>query len=284
MPDGTPPGNPGSNRPAGSPVAGCVGTLIVNVHWGNDANAGTPYMKDSRVKVGGVVAIALRGPSTQNVTTTTGTHTFRDIPCGDYAVGVAVDETNALVDRAKEYVGSTRWAYAPSITSLDGELSLPGRTNKCNFFIYDMIQQTYGSAPTYTYGRGGSWSPIRKTVPDLAGSWATNDNSASDPTEGWRNIDYRPPRGTPVAPGSILAIAANYSDATGHVGIVSYPEPANATQAVRGSTHTVTVVMQGQTISATGAAVVENNWGFRTSDKKETNSLNSPAAGVEVRR
>jgi len=42
--------------------------------------------------------------------------------------------------------------------------------------------------------------------------------------------------------------------------------------------------MPGKTISADDTSVVENEWGFRTSRNKEISSLNSSAAGVEVRR
>ncbi len=278
------PGNPGGDRRVGSSVAPCSGTLIVNVHWGNDADIGAPYMKDSRIKVGGPVSIVVSGPVSRTEITETGSHTFRDLPCGAYSVGVAVHRGNALVDRALTHVGQTRWAYANEITSLDGGISLPRNTNKCNFFVYDMIQQVHGSAPTYTYGRGGSWSPIRKTVPALAGSWAETDDPASDNTPGWRSINFRPPGRDAVPPGAILAIAARYADATGHVGIITYPDPASTTTRINAATRMVTVVMPGKTVSAAGSAVLHNDWGFRTSSAPEINSLNSPAAGVEVKQ
>lgn len=279
------PANRGSKRKAGSAVGKCVGTLTVNVHWGNDDDVSLPYMKDSRIRVGGRVGIALRGTAERTGVTTTGTHTFENLPCGTYQIGVAVNRENPLVNKALQYVGRSRWAYANEIESLDGTLSLRRNTNKCNFFIYDMVQQAYGQSPTYSYGRGGSWSPIRKTVPALAGSWAKFDNSNTDPTPGWRNIRYKPTRagsGAAVPPGAILGIAANYADATGHVAIIGYPDTVEVTAKLAGGRLTVTVIMPGKTISAASDVVRHNNWGFRTSSSPETSSLNAPAAGVEI--
>ncbi|MDO5604129.1 MAG: hypothetical protein Q4G25_03105 [Paracoccus sp. (in: a-proteobacteria)] len=276
------PANPGSGRQAGEAVGKCVGTLVVNVHWGNDQDDSAPYMKDSRIRVGGEVAIVLQGPAERTEIVTTGTHTFKDLPCGTYQIGVAVLRNNPLVDKALKHVGMSRWSYANSIDSLDGKLSLPRNTNKCNFFIYDMVQQTYGQAPVYSYARGASWSPIRKTVPALAESWARSDNTATDPTPGWRNIGYKFSGGTPVPPGAILGIAARYADASGHVGIISYPDDVGVVALLAGGQVTVPVIMPGKTISAAEDVVRHNNWGFRTSRNKETSSLNAPAAGVEV--
>lgn len=103
--------------------------------------------------------------------------------------------------------------------------------------------------------------------------------------EGWHNIVFKN-ESKPVKPGSILAISATYADATGHVGIVSYPKNDIAGAFVRksGPVLPVPVLMQGQTISAAGDRVRHNNWGFRSSASPEKNSLNSPRSGIEVRK
>ena len=277
------PRNAGSSRSAGSSTARCTGTLTVNLVWGNDMDVSGSYMRNSRVTVGGEVTVRVTGPETRERKTTSGQIVFEDLPCGAYMVSAIFTGKDRLVERARREVGKTRWNYAPSITSLDGTLSMPANTNKCNFFVYDMIQQTHGSAPTYTYARRFTLGLWTRTVPDLAGSWAEHDNSANDQTEGWRNITYKGARAEAVRPGSILGISATYSDATGHVGIVSYPAPATIRAQVAGARHTVAVIMQGKTISADGRSVVENDWGFRTSSSPATNSLNSSAAGIEVK-
>ena len=278
------PRNAGSNRSAGSSTARCTGALTVNLVWGNDMDVSGSYMRNSRVTVGGEVTVRVTGPETRERKTTTGRIVFDDLPCGAYMVSAIFTGTDPLVERARREVGSTRWNYAPEITSLDGTISMDGNTNKCNFFVYDMIQQVHGSAPTYTYARRFTFGLWTRTVPDLAGSWAEHDNSTSDKTEGWRNITYKGARAEAVRPGSILGISATYSDATGHVGIISYPAPATIRARVAGARHTVAMIMQGRTISADGRSVVENDWGFRTSSSPATSSLNSPAAGIEVKK
>lgn len=278
------PANPGSRRSASSSTASCAGTLTVNLVWGNDMDVSGSYMRNSRVAVGGEVTVRVTGPEMREEKTTSGQIVFEDLPCGAYMVSAIFTGSDPLVERARRAVGSTRWNYAPAITSLDGTLTMDKNTNKCNFFVYDMIQQVHGSAPTYTYARRFTLGLWTRTVPDLAGSWAEFDNSASDKTEGWRNITYKGARAEAVRPGSILGISAAYSDATGHVGIISYPAPATIRARVAGARHTVAVIMQGKTISADGRSVVENDWGFRTSSSPATNSLNSPAAGIEVKK
>lgn len=276
--------NGGSGQSASSATAGCTGTLLVRLHWGNDADVSGQYMRDSRVPIGGEVTVRVTGPDMREEKTTNGQITFADLPCGDYTIDAVYTGTEALTDRARRYIGNTRWNYPPAVTSLDGRLEQPANTNKCNFFIYDMIQQTFGSAPQYTYARRFTLGLWTRTVPDLAGSWAEEDNSASDQTEGWENISYKGARPTPVKPGSVLAIAASYGDATGHVGVISYPDPGQASATVQGARLEVTVVMQGKTVSADGRSVVEGIWGFRTSRDKEKSSLNSPEAGIEVKK
>lgn len=276
--------NDGSAQSASSATAGCSGTLVVRLHWGNNADVASPYMRDSRVLVGGEVTVRVTGPETREDTTTDGRITFADLPCGDYTIDAIYTGQEPLADRARQEIGSVSWNHAPEVTSRDGTLKLDAKTNKCNLFIYDMIQQEFGTAPTYTYARRFTFGQWTRTVPDLASSWAAEDNTTADQTEGWENISYRGANPTPVKPGSILAIAASYGDATGHVAVISYPDPGQALATVQGARVDATVIMQGKTVSADGRSVVENDWGFRTSRNMETSSLNSPQAGIEVKK
>jgi len=293
MADGALPANPGGAEAAGSAVASCKGTLVVTVNYGQNADAGGIYMKDSGVRVGGPVKVKVIGPETREELTTIGQVTFRELICGDYSIEASYDGTDPLVETAKGRIGSTRWNFAVETTSLDRRFTMPAMRNKCSFFVYDMIQSTYGTAPVMTYQRGtnsfmGRYSPFWGTLPALADDWAEDDNSADDETEGWRNIDFGPPRGTAVPPGAVLAIEIAYSDATGHVAIVAYPEDGSADGEVRGARHRATVLMQGRSISDSGEGIVHNDWGFRTmkdgAPTGPTTSLRSPDAGIEVKR
>jgi hypothetical protein len=279
------PRNTRPHRDVGSVVQACSGTLVVELHYGNDADVQNPYLKDSGVKVGGSVTVTVKSSkATRTAVSVDGVATFEDLPCATYAVTATYVGASALVDAAVAKVASKRWGYRVAVTSYDSKLSLPANTNKCSFFIYDMIQQTYGSAPIYTYARRFTFGLWTRDTPPLAGHWAERDNGAGDKTKGWRDVTYTGRTGVAVAPGAILAISADYSDATGHVGIIGYPRDGTGTGTLRGGRATVTVVMPGRTISATDTAVVHNDWGFRTSSHPEKNSLNAPRAGIEVRK
>lgn len=279
-------GGPRSGRAVGQARQPCSGDVEIFLLYGNDADVHAPYMRNSNVLVGGQVRITLKssGGFHKYFDTTTGKATFFNVPCGNLTVTAQFIENIKIVRVAKAMVGRTEWAYSDSRSSFDGKISFPRATNKCNLFIYDMIQKSYGSAPTYTYYRGGIELPFfDKTVAALAGSWADFDNSSSDPTPGWKNVNYQN-RVTAVPPGSILAIRIPYSDASGHVSIISYPLEGQATGRLAGGKTRLDVVMPGRTISATATQVVENNWGFRTSASYEHESLNAPAAGIELRK
>ncbi len=277
------PRNPRPHRDVGTVVQACSGTLVVELHYGNDADVSAPYLKDSGVKVGGSVTVQVKSSkATRTAVSVDGIATFENLPCATYTVSATYVAAYALVDAAIGKVGSKRWGYRTAVTSYDKKLSLPANTNKCSFFIYDMIQQTYGSAPIYTYARRFTFGLWTREAPALAGQWAERDNSAGDKTKGWSDVTFTGRTGVAVAPGAILAISADYTDATGHVGIIGYPLDGTGTGTLRGGRATVVVVMQGQTISATDSAVVKNDWGFRTSSHPEKNSLNAPRAGIEV--
>ncbi|TQM90375.1 hypothetical protein [Roseinatronobacter monicus] len=262
--------------------APCLGALTVNLHYGNDADTQPPYMRDSRVLVGGEVTVSISGPANREEKTTNGRATFDAIPCGIYTVEAKFTGTDRMVEEALPHVGSRRWAYWRSISSFDGQMSMRPATNKCNFFAYDMIERTFGVSPSFTRSREG-WRSFfgDVTAPVLARHWS--ETQEPDLTPDWLNIEFQNRR-TPVPPGAILAIARESIGASGHVGIIAYPEEGRATVRVdHATTYGASVIMQGRTISADFEKVVHNDWGFRTSRGDGGASLNNPTAGIEVR-
>lgn len=138
------------------------------------------------------------------------------------AAGAAAG-SDPLVDSARQVVSSTEWAYDAN------RPPYPSGTNKCNLFVFEMANRS--GRPVEMFDRW-SWSNLGYVdYPPLAGQWG--DPSVTIP--GWEVV-------TDPQPGDIAAIKQNYSDASGHVGIVSGPN---------------------STISATNDQVVENDWGFR---------------------
>ena len=123
-----------------------------------------------------------------------------------------------LAATAKADEGSDKWAYNKS----NGKF---GRnTNKCNQFVDDKVREAGGSLPMPNGWFNGN--------PLLAGQWG----DPSYEIEGWEVVKG------PPQPGDVIVIKANYSDATGHVGIVTGI---------------------GETTSAASDVVRSNDWGFR---------------------
>jgi RHS repeat-associated protein len=129
-----------------------------------------------------------------------------------------------IVNIARGYIGSTIWAYD---NSKDG---IGKGKNKCNQFVGDVLNEAGIGFPNDIYGWIHSEGEVGR-YPN-AGEWANPYFTIP----GWE-IVYDP------QPGDIAAIATNYSDATGHVGIVSG---------------------LGTTISHSSHLdmIVENSWGF----------------------
>lgn len=101
--------------------------------------------------------------------------------------------------------------------------------------------------------------------PPLAGKdWA----DASSP-----NIPYATV--TSPEPGDIVAYAHQYSDASGHVGIVSYPEnsPTVNKELKAGENTESEIMMERQTISAGESTVDENDSIWRKYNKEASKIL-----------
>lgn len=131
---------------------------------------------------------------------------------------------------ARQYTGSTLWLYSVA------KDNFAVGTNKCNKFVFDVIVEA-GVSPRPTVPRL-TFGLFRNGLrPPTAGEWATSTVHIP----GWVVV-------TTAQAGDVVAEAHQYSDATGHVGIV---------------------VGDRQTASASSAhavagTIVVNDWGFRS--------------------
>jgi hypothetical protein len=103
-----------------------------------------------------------------------------------------------IIEAAQREIGSTAWDFDVA------KGTYPEKTNKCNLFVYEMLNGA-GASP----GTPNGW---RHPSPPSAGQWA----NPSYAIPGWRVLG---PDEAPQ-PGDVAAQAGNYSDATGHVMIV----------------------------------------------------------------
>lgn len=110
-----------------------------------------------------------------------------------------VKRRREIVKNAKSHNGSTDWAYDKENGRFDAG------TNKCNQFVDDVL----GESGIYTPDPNGKLAIVGFGTPVTAGQWA--DPNYNIP--GWQVV------GSPQA-GDIVAISANFSNATGHVGIM----------------------------------------------------------------
>jgi len=177
-----------------------------------------------------------------------GVATFSDLAPGLYEVFASWsdDAKDPLVEAALQEVGSTTWAKARIRDPYDG------KSNKCNLFVYEMALRVNREVPRRTRFSLSQFSEV--WYPPLAKHWA-----ADEPVGRWANVKV--PR-----PGDSIAIPHDYSDATGHVGIVAYAEQATSEQAeVRaGERSSCEVPLSRRTISAGTYSVLHNDWGYRS--------------------
>jgi cell wall-associated NlpC family hydrolase len=131
---------------------------------------------------------------------------------------------------ARSKVGSQEWRY-------DVEKDDFGKkTNKCNKFVYDVMVEA-GVVPPPLVWKTRYWVFLVSRAP-LAREWA-DPNTQID---GWAVV-------SDPQPGDVVAEAHDYSDATGHCGIVVGPN---------------------ETVSASslvGGNIVLNDWGFRSDNR-----------------
>lgn len=133
-----------------------------------------------------------------------------------------------IVRIARSKVGSHDWLYDAK------KDNFAEKTHKCNKFVYDVLLEAGMKPPEMS-----KWHGLGTRAP-TAGEWAT----ASTVIPGWTVV-------TAAQPGDVVAEAENYSDATGHVGIVV------------GAKSTVSAAA----LPPKPGTVVENDWGFRSGQK-----------------
>ena len=134
--------------------------------------------------------------------------------------------TDQIAKVARSKVGSEEWLYSKE------KGNFGKNTNKCNQFVYDVMIEA-GVSPPPTVPRYVIFSR-----PPTAGEWADSSTTIT----GWTVV-------TEPQPGDVVAEAHNYSDATGHCGIVV------------GSKLTCSAS------SLEGGKIVQNDWGFRQDNK-----------------
>ncbi len=156
---------------------------------------------------------------------------------------------HVLVDQARSYIGNTDWAK-------DKERPpLPENTWKCNQFVYEITTGAGYAVPQKPHERkkfGISFETVM--LPPNAGDWADSASAI---------ITF--PTVPAPKPGDIVAYSNPHdTDATGHVGIHSYPKdskPDSVTLAP-GDDVGARQIMRRQTVSAADLSVVENDRTF----------------------
>lgn len=194
------------------------------------------------------VKVTIQGPVTRTLTTdASGAVQFIDLPPGPYQVTAKYDKPNVLVDRAEAVVGSTDWAVAKARSPF------PEDTNKCNLLVYEMTTGAGYAVPpkahTKLYGFGAT-----VMLPPNAGDWAS-------PTAltGTATVVASP------EPGDVVAWShPEYTDATGHVGIVGYPQPAapQSKTLAPGDDASLGLTLRRQVIAANDATVDLDSYHF----------------------
>lgn len=191
--------------------------------------------------------ITITGPVTKTIRTdATGIAKFADLPPGQYMITSHYAGTHRLVDLAKTHVGSGDWSYDKA------RPPFPTGSNKCNLFVYEAVTAAGYAVPQKERFSIRQLATVK--LPPNAVDWA----SSSSPL-----IPY-PTTSTPE-PGDVVAWShPAYRDATGHVGIVSYPQDSAPTpqSLAAGDDATATVAMRRQSISAGGDAIEEDDYHF----------------------
>jgi hypothetical protein len=154
--------------------------------------------------------------------------------------------THPLVELARAQNGKTDWAWA------NARAPYPRKTNKCNQFMYEMVTDAGYAVPPRPYKSWKGLGPIEQ-LPPLAGDWADASKSMGSST-----IVTLP------EPGDVIAWSHAYADASGHVGIVTYPlaDRTYVQELGDGDDVGLTVEMRRQSISAHELEVGEGPYTF----------------------
>jgi RHS repeat-associated protein len=211
------------------------GTLSVDVRY-------TPLdapIKDAMVTVEGPAEEAA-------LTDETGAVKFENMPPGKYTISAAYLGRHELVDLARSKLGSTDWAFKTA------RGDVPADRHKCNVFVYEMATEAGYNVPLVPHAKLGGFG---KTVmlPPVAGQWA----SPTEPIGKSTVVDL-------PEPGDVAAWAHSFSDASGHVAIVSYPAPSDSQgyELKPDENASIRLTMRRQTVGAGYLAIEEDTTHF----------------------
>lgn len=180
------------------------------------------------------------------ITDASGSAVFPDLPPGDYTISTVYTSEHKLVKRAMAEEGSVEWSFA------NRRGPLPSGANKCNLFVYEMLTSAGYVVPqkphTKLLGLGAT-----VMLPPNAGDWASSSSTV-----------VKFPVVSLPEPGDIIAWSHAYGDATGHVGIVTYPRPdkPQAKALAYGDDAAVDLTMSRRSISEHGDGVREDTHTF----------------------
>jgi LysM repeat protein len=196
--------------------------------------------------------VKLEGPTPKTDTPNkSGIVKFTDLDPGAYEIVVTYDKKHPLVEEALKHVGSTAWAV-----NADRD-PYPSGANKCNLFQYEIANDAGFGVPQRTRFSLRRLSNV--WYPPLAGEWADDSKSLGS---------WSPVSEPEAEPGDSVAMAIPYSDATGHVGIVSYPESGSKKRTLgAGEQAQEEVLLKRRAISAGSSNVVNNDYFWRSGRK-----------------
>jgi hypothetical protein len=239
---------PKNDKRPGVPVQECPlkkAKLTVNVQY-TPLEAPVPR---AAVKISGPVSRTM-------ITSPSGSVTFPDLPPGNYTVTATYAVKNSLVDVARINIGKTDWAKLKRrVVSKDPRVPpFESPSNKCNLFVYEMLMAAGYEVPLKARVR----KKDLKTVfgpPNAGDDWASHRWS---PVMNNFNLVDLP------EPGDIIAWSNWFWDASGHVGIVTYPLPTKPeTKSLSaGESAEMNLKMVRQTISAGEYSIVEDSTHF----------------------
>jgi hypothetical protein len=198
--------------------------------------------------------VTIKGPVTKSSDTDdTGMARFDDLPPGSYEITAVYTARNPLVDFALSQDGSVDWAGNKD-RQAPGVQAFRSGTNKCNLFIYEMLTGAGYTVPTKPHAQKLLGITVRTVqIPPNAGDWASSAGLTGIAT----HVSW-------PLPGDVVAWSHDYTDATGHVGIVSYPKPSTPTtkNLAAGDDATADVTMRRKTISAHWDKVGDDDYYF----------------------
>ena len=222
--------------PAGSPVVPCQGLGALRV---------MVLFSPGREPVIGARVVAHGSSYVAGETDAAGAILFKNLPPGAYTIEASFTSPNPVVAAARKYIGNQDWALS------EDRPPYPPGANKCNLFVTEVVTEAGRAAPWQSRFSLSRLATVE--YPPLAGQWADPGIELGK----WRVVS------SPV-PSGVVAEKINYSNATGHVGVVGDPlSGSSAATVVSAQRVSVAINLPLQTISAASSAVLNNDWGFR---------------------